>query len=63
MLCKNDKQMLKERTSRQRMIDKVEQELTKKAAVKQKREIQKVSASVGRIFEKYRGYGKNKVFQ
>ncbi len=54
MLCKNDKQMLKERTSRQRMIDKVEQELTKKAAVKQKREIQKVSASVGRIFEKYR---------
>jgi transposase len=54
MLCKNDKQMLKERTSRQRMIDKVEKELTKKAAVKQKREIQKVSASVGRIFEKYR---------
>jgi transposase len=54
MLCKNDKQMLKERASRQRLIDKVEKELTLKAAVKQKREIQKVSASVGRIFAKYR---------
>ena len=52
MLCKNDKEMKKERTTRQNLIDKVTNLLTTKAAVKRKREKQKVCASVGRIFEK-----------
>ncbi len=54
MLCKNEKVMKKEGETRIRMIDKVKKLLTQKANVKSKREIQKVAASVGRIFEKYK---------
>ena len=54
MLCKNDNEMKKERDTRGRLIAKVEELLSIKAAVKRKRQIQKVSASVGRIFAKYK---------
>ena len=54
MLCKNDKEMEKEGKTRSKMIEKVELLLSKKAAVKRKRNVQKVSASVGRIFEKHK---------
>ena len=54
MLCKNDKEMKKEADTRARMIAKVKELLTKKSNIKKKRDIQKVSASVGRIFEKYK---------
>lgn len=53
-LCKNDKEMLKERKTRVSLIEKVESLLEKKASVARKRKPQKVSASVGRIFEKYK---------
>lgn len=52
MLCKNDHEMMKERTTRKKMIEKVSDLLTTKAAIKRKREKQKVCASIGRIFEK-----------
>lgn len=52
MLCKNDREMEKEGKTRQKMIEKVVNLLTTKAAVKRKRDPQKVCASVGRIFEK-----------
>lgn len=54
MLCKNETEMKKEGETRSRMIEKVEQLLGKKAAVKRKRNVQKVSASVGRLFEKHK---------
>jgi transposase len=54
MLCKNENEMRKERETRNNLIKKVETLLTAKAAVKKKRNIQKVSASIGRIFEKYK---------
>jgi transposase len=54
MLCKNDNEMEKERITRRSLIKKVKDLLTKKAAVKRKRQANKVSASVGRIFAKYR---------
>jgi transposase len=54
MLCKNDHEMKKERVTRQKMIEKVTDLLTAKAAVKRKREPQKVCASIGRIFAKYK---------
>ena len=54
MLCKNEREKKKEGETRGRMIGKVKELLTKKANVKKKREVQKVAASVGRIFEKYR---------
>ncbi len=53
-LCKNDKEMRKERESRESLIEKVKSLLEKKASVAKKREPQKVAASVGRIFEKYK---------
>jgi len=53
-LCKNDKEMRKERKTRNSMIERVKLQLQKKASVKQKRQPNKVSASVGRIFEKYK---------
>lgn len=53
-LCKNDKEMFKERTTRSSMIEKVSKLLDQKASVKRKREPKKVAASVGRIFEKYK---------
>ena len=52
MLCKNDKEMAKSRETRKKMIERVEQQLSKKAAVKCKRDPLKVAASVGRIFER-----------
>lgn len=54
MLCKNDNEMEKERATRSAMINKVIEQLTAKAAVTRKREPQKVAASIGRIFSKYR---------
>ncbi len=54
MLCKNEKEMKKEGDTRTRMITKVETLLTQKANVKSARKVQKVAASVGRIFEKYK---------
>lgn len=54
MLCKNENEMIKETETRNRLIEKVKDLLSKKAAVKRKRNPQKVAASIGRIFEKYR---------
>ena len=53
-LCKNDKEMLKERKSRVSLVEKVGAILEKKASVTRKRNPQKVAAGVGRIFEKYK---------
>ena len=52
MLCKNDQEMKKEGATRQKLIERVSAQLTSKAAVKRKREPNKVCASIGRIFEK-----------
>ena len=52
MLCKNEKERVKESNTREALIKKVEGLLTKKAAVKKKRDKNKTCASVGRIFEK-----------
>jgi transposase len=52
MLCKNDNEMAKSRETRKKMIAKVSQQLSEKAAVKRKRDPLKVAASVGRIFER-----------
>ena len=54
MLCKNDTEMRKERATRQGLINKVKELLIKKAAVKKKRQANKVSASVGKIFAQYK---------
>jgi transposase len=54
MLCKNDNEMAKEHLTRKKLITKVKELLTEKAAVKRKRQANKVSASMGRIFAKYR---------
>ena len=54
ILCKNENEMKKEGKTRAEMIAKVEALLTQKANVKKKRNAQKVSASVGRIFGKYK---------
>ena len=54
VLCKNEQEMHKERKTRNSMITKVKLQLGKKAMVKRKRVPKKVSASVGRIFEKYK---------
>jgi len=53
-LCKNEQEMRKERKTRESLIEKVKLQLEKKASVKRKRAPQKVAASVGRIFEKYK---------
>lgn len=53
-LCKNEKEMQKERATRDSMIEKVKSQLKKKASVAKKRNPKKVAASVGRIFEKYK---------
>ena len=53
-LCKNEKEKAKERATRSSMLDKVNLLLTAKAAVKKKRNPQKVAASIGRIFAKYK---------
>lgn len=52
MLCKNEKEKMKERNTRKNLIKKVEILLIKKANVKRKRDQKKTCASVGRIFEK-----------
>ncbi|MDP8228579.1 MAG: IS1634 family transposase, partial [Candidatus Electryoneaceae bacterium] len=52
MLCKNEKEKTKERNTREALIKKMEVLLTKKAAVKQKRDKNKTCASMGRLFEK-----------
>lgn len=54
MLCKNEKEKRKERETRKGLIERVEDLLIKKAAVKRKRDKKKTCASVGRIFEKYK---------
>ncbi len=54
MLCKNEQEMEKATKTRRKMIDRVQDLLIQKASVKNKRNIQKVSASIGRIFEKYK---------
>lgn len=54
ILCKNENEMKKEGKTRAGMIAKVEALLTQKVNVKKKRNAQKVSASVGRIFGKYK---------
>lgn len=52
MLCKNEQEKTKERNTREALIKKAEVLLTKKAAVKKKRNTKKTCASIGRIFEK-----------
>ena len=52
MLCKNENEKIKERNTREALIKKVEVLLSKKAAVKQKRDKNKTCAAIGRIFEK-----------
>ena len=52
MLCKNEREMLKERDTRESLIQKVEKLLIEKSAIKRKRSKQKVCASIGRIFER-----------
>lgn len=52
MLCKNEKEKTKERNTREALIKKVESLLSKKTAVKKKRDKGKTCASIGRIFEK-----------
>jgi len=52
MLCKNEKEKIKERNTREILIKKVEALLIKKTAVKNKRDKKKTCASIGRIFEK-----------
>lgn len=54
VLCKSKKTMLDERATRNSMIDSVVEKLKKKSNVKRKRDRNKVSASVGRIFEKHK---------
>ena len=54
MLCKNERTMRDERTTRQALIAKIETELVKKAKVKQRRNPLKVAASIGRLFERCR---------
>ena len=54
MLCKNENEKRKERDTRESIIERVKERLTKKVAVKRKRKMVKVSASIGRIFEKYK---------
>jgi len=51
MLCKNEKEKIKERNTREALIKKVEVLLTRKAAVKKKRDKKKTCAAIGRIFE------------
>ena len=53
-LCKNEQEMLKERKTRDAIITQVISRLKAKAAVTRKRNPQKVAASVGKIFEKYK---------
>lgn len=53
-LCKNDAEMRKERETRDSLIKKVKSLLAKKASVERKRKPEKVAASVGRIFERYK---------
>ena len=53
-LCKNEQEMRKEQKTRNSMIERVKLQLEQKAAVKRKRQPNKVSASIGRIFEKYK---------
>jgi transposase len=52
MLCKNENEKVKEGNTREALIKKVEVLLSKKAAVKKKRDKRKTCASIGRIFEK-----------
>lgn len=52
MLCKNEKEKVKERNTREALIKKAEVLLAKKAAVTQKRDKNKTCSSIGRIFEK-----------
>ena len=52
MLCKNENEKIKERNTREALIKKVEVLLSKKAAVKQKRDKNKTCAAIGRIFER-----------
>lgn len=54
MLCKNENEKVKERSTREALIKKVEALLSKKAAVKKKRDKKKTCASIGRIFEKHK---------
>ena len=54
MLCKNERTMRDERTTRRALIAKIETELVKKAKVKQRRNPLKVAASIGRLFERCR---------
>jgi transposase len=54
MLCKNENEKAKERSTREVLIRKVEELLGRKAAVKRKRDKRKTCASVGRIFEKHK---------
>ena len=52
MLCKNEKEKIKERNTREALIKKAEALLSKRAVVKQKRDKKKTCAGIGRIFEK-----------
>ncbi|MEA2096832.1 MAG: IS1634 family transposase [Candidatus Cloacimonadota bacterium] len=54
VLCKSNKTMLDERATRFSMINSVTEKLMEKSKVKRKRDRNKVSANVGRIFEKYK---------
>ena len=54
MLCKNLETMEHENATRKALIEAVSNKLTEKAKVKKKRDKSKVSASIGRIFEKYK---------
>lgn len=54
MLCKNVETMRAESTTRKALIEAVSKRLAEKTKVKMKRDKSKVSASIGRIFEKYK---------
>ena len=54
MLCKNLETMKYESATREALIETVSKKLAEKAKVKQKRDKSKVSASIGRIFERYK---------
>jgi len=54
ILCKSENTMRDERATRKGMIKTVTEKLSEKAKVKRKRDKSKTSASIGRIFEKYK---------
>lgn len=54
ILCKSQENMFNERATRESLIKKVSDELSQKASVKRKRDKKATSASIGKIFGKYK---------